>query len=85
MQESHDCQWYRCYDEAGLVQARLTIPVMLVTLAVTPPILLQTADLDPKLGSQAPSRKPQLPPWQVLAYRRATSWRSVVWEIDWFQ
>ena len=45
------------------VQARLTIPVLLVTLAVTPPFLLQTAALDGKLGSP---RQPRPPPWQVL-------------------
>ncbi len=48
------------------MQARLTIPVLLVTLAVTPPFLLQTANLDGKLASP---RQPQPPPWQVLSGR----------------
>ena len=47
------------------VQARLTIPVLLVTLAVTPPFLLQMTPLDPALGRRGPGRVPQLPPWQV--------------------
>lgn len=58
----------RSQEQEGLtrssVQARLTIPVLLVTLAVTPPFLLQTAALDGKLAS---SRQPQPPPWQVFA------------------
>ena len=45
------------------MQARLTIPVLLVTLAVTPPILLQMTPLDPALGPRG--QMPQLPPWQV--------------------
>ena len=47
------------------VQARLTIPVLLVTLAVTPPFLLQMTPLDPALGPRGAGRAPQLPPWQV--------------------
>ena len=45
------------------MQAQLTIPVLLVTLAVTPPFLLQISTLDGKLGSQ---QKSQLLPWQVI-------------------
>ena len=47
------------------VQARLTIPVLLVTLAVTPPFLLQMTPLDPALGPRGAGHMPQLPPWQV--------------------
>lgn len=54
----------QCGVTGSPMQARLAIPVLLVTLAVTPPFLLQTAALDGKLCSP---RQPQPPPWQVLA------------------
>ncbi|CAK0743676.1 hypothetical protein CVIRNUC_001488 [Coccomyxa viridis] len=47
-------------------EARLTIPVLLVTLAVTPPFLLQMTPLDPALGPRGAGRTPQLPPWQGM-------------------
>ena len=59
------------------VQARLTIPVLLVTLAVTPPFLLQMAPLDLTLGPRGPGRTPQLPPWQVSRQQGMRSAESV--------
>ena len=47
------------------MQARLTIPVLLVTLAVTPPFLLQEAGHNLSLSAEGPHRKAQPPPWQV--------------------
>lgn len=47
------------------MQARLTISVLLVALAVTPPFLLQEAGNNLSLGAEGPHRKAQPPPWQV--------------------
>jgi hypothetical protein len=47
------------------MQARLTIPVLLVTLAVTPPFLLQEAGHGLSPSAEGPHRKAQPPPWQV--------------------
>ena len=60
------------------VQARLTIPVLLVTLAVTPPFLLQMTPLDPALGPRGAGRMPQLPPWQVSSTLESAGGREHV-------
>jgi hypothetical protein len=47
------------------MQARLTLPVLLVTLAVTPPFLLQSVAPGGALSAQELRRGYKAPVWQV--------------------